>query len=609
MSALLPLLDFAVFFAYVFIPGAALGSTRIPVGVPRLLLGIATALGFEFALGFLGFVAGLPNGVTAAAMTVGVAVVIGARWRAIAECSRDRAVRHVVIGSLVFSAWAVGMLASVKTYSGGGWSVDWIEHWQRTEFFLHREPLETRFAVEYTLTSRPPLANLLIALWLEASDRSFASFQIFMTLLGSLITIPAVLLSRHFANRVRLAGDPEGAERLTWLLLMLSPVVAQNLTFSWTKLPTAFFVLTGLVFVLFALFGEEQPAGSLAGYRGGDDATRYGCAAAACLGLGVLTHYSAGPWAIAIACSVLAAVRQVPTPQKRTARGGAAFVLVFGAVLAPWVVWAGAHYGFSALASSTSTGGAWNAESMSERLLVALKNLFDSFVPFPLRGEPGDGLIIQSSELGRIRDVAFNVYQVNLPLSLGLSGLWTLIWFAVTRKQQRASVGAGAEDGTRGCRSGVSARRFWWVLLPLAAVLGIIVHTPRDEWGLAHICLQPLVVVGLAFAAAVLCAAPVNVRCMWVALAALDCALGMVLHLGLESWVLRPLVTASPDPWMYLRQLSHSAWVNANDKWALQLAFVSDRWPVPAWIIAVWLALCLAFVVMRIIRGRTAHQV
>ena len=69
------------------------------------------------------------------------------------------------------------------------------------------------------------------------------------------------------------------------LLFMLNPSVLENSTYAWTKLITVFFVLTGVYFFLPAL---------AAGSR------RRLAAAFVFLAAGLLAHYSAGPYAVAI---------------------------------------------------------------------------------------------------------------------------------------------------------------------------------------------------------------------------------------------------------------------------------------------------------------------
>jgi len=135
------------------------------------------------------------------------------------------------------------------------------------------------------------------------------------------------------AGVVALRGDPRilvaGVVVTVLLMLMLSPFVLQNATFAWTKLLTAFFVL---VAVAFYVRGLAQ-----------NDATRRTIAVGA-MAAALLTHYSAGPYAVglAIAQIVLLWSRRKERPMWRE------LVLQAGltaALLATWFAWSLVHYG------------------------------------------------------------------------------------------------------------------------------------------------------------------------------------------------------------------------------------------------------------------------
>ena len=97
-------------------------------------------------------------------------------------------------------AWAGLWL--VASYSGGGWTSDWFEHWERTQFFLDRWPLDTKFLGFGALPARPPLANLVTGALLAVTRQDFAHYQFFTTLLNSLAFLPAALLARRFDQRL-----------------------------------------------------------------------------------------------------------------------------------------------------------------------------------------------------------------------------------------------------------------------------------------------------------------------------------------------------------------------------------------------------------------------
>jgi hypothetical protein len=61
------------------------------------------------------------------------------------------------------------------------------------------------------------------------------------------------------------------------------------------------------------------------------------------------------------------------------------------------------------------------------------------------------------------------------------------------------------------------------------------VHGARDTWGLAHICLQPLVLAGLAALAARVAFLSRGWRWLLVAGAVIDGVFGLVLHFGVQN--------------------------------------------------------------------------
>lgn len=543
MPLVVTLWDLVLFSLATFGFGSAVAPRRGTDPLLRFAVGTVAALGFWFVGGFGGFVLGVSNRATAAFLALLAVLIVGWRHRCAAALWHEPIVREFAGSWLAFASWGLGLLALVRTYSGGGWAGDWAEHWQRAVFFLEREPLTTRFIGLYSLTARPPLVNLLVALGLEGSTSTFAHYQVFMTLFGTLVLLPAWILARRWSPA------PETGRWVT-LVLMLSPVVAQNLTFAWTKLPTAFFVLSAICVLL-------HPPG----------ATGIGKAATAgvCLGLGMVSHYSAGPWAVAIVVAIAVGRWRdwrSPALWRETAVFGAAFALVMGG----WLAWAGHHFGWAGALADNTSAQAWQAQSNLEKLAVIGRNLFATLVPFPLRGEPADGLIVQASRLGRLRDVAFNVYQISLLPACGLGGLW--IFASRLTKKPSTTITPLVPRVPTSC---------FYVGVPAAIVLGIAVHAQPDAWGLAHICLQPLVVIGLAGVAATLAEAAAGARIIWAMFASVDVLLGIALHFGLQSWALARWIAPSGEGAEWLGALNRFALRNAVDKARLQVKFFADE--------------------------------
>src|SRR4051794_5404739 len=64
-------------------------------------------------------------------------------WRDSRLLFRVARVRRVLAGYGFLLAWTLLVLAIIRSYSGGIWGGDWLEHFQRTLFFLHHFPKDT----------------------------------------------------------------------------------------------------------------------------------------------------------------------------------------------------------------------------------------------------------------------------------------------------------------------------------------------------------------------------------------------------------------------------------------------------------------------------------
>src|SRR5262249_11085827 len=171
--------------------------------------------------------------------------------------------------------WTLLALTIIRVYNGARWSGDWLEHFQRTLFFLDRFPKDTGIFGNYQLPARPPAENLLAAFFLaQVSDR-FELFHLVFASLHLLVSLPCCLALPMLARSRRFGVVPLVG------LFATSPILMQNATYTWTKLLAAFFVIAALVFYW-------------KGWRTGDSGRI--ALAFLCLAMGVLVHYSAGPY-------------------------------------------------------------------------------------------------------------------------------------------------------------------------------------------------------------------------------------------------------------------------------------------------------------------------
>jgi len=554
----------AVFLATV--PGLAWPLVRRLSLEPAEKLVAATALSLlgAYLAAWIIYVAGLPASAYWCLPLLGVSG-LGPHRRSFVATLRSPEARALAIGQTLVTAWCLGWLALVSTYSGGGWAADWFEHWERARFFIEGGAPETIFIGHATLTARPPLANVLVGAFATLVRLDFAVYQIASTLLASLVFLPAALFARRW-------GGPRAIALLV-VAAMLNPLFLQNATFAWTKLPAAFMALTGLHFFLRALTAARPQSDAML--------------AAALLAAGLLAHYSIGPYVVLLAAGWLVRTwsrRAEPDWWRATLAAG----LVGGGVLATWFAWSFFRYGTGGTLLANTTVLAADSSITGQLTRIAL-NLRDTVVPHVLRSFDSS-LIAQQGAWGALRDTWFQLYQVNLLFAFG-SVAWIALIVALVRAGREASA---------------AARRGWTLFVLGAVVLGVAVHGARDTWGLAHICLQPLVLLGLAALAAAWPRFSRGWRALLIAGASVDFLLGIALHfavqhLAYERWVGPPAFAA------WQSNASASAVMNMAAKLQHQLTFFGERLNAPASLVLVVLLALLSLAIARARIAATTH--
>jgi tetratricopeptide (TPR) repeat protein len=397
------------------------------------------------------------------------------------------------------------LLSVTRHYSGGDWSGDWLEHYQRAGFFVERWDYGMQFLEMYTLPARPPMMNLLVAYFLAHVGLQFDVLQLVFMFLNLLVYFPCVLLAGLLVRR--------GNQRI-WLIvafLAASPVFQENATYAWTKLLAGFFIVLSL-----ALY--------LRGWRRNDPARII--AAAASMAAALLVHYSAGPYALVLGLHYpFIFFRRKHRLLELLGSAGAVTAL-----LASWLAWSIVIYGPSV------TFGSNTAVTDAERLTLGgnvgkiAQNVFNTFIPHPLR--ISNDLFLahfgQPNEFGYVRDYCFLMYQTSLPLTMGIVGWAVAAWLTV--RQLR--------------RTSWSEFWFWVVFLVLIPLVGIAVHGASSKYGLSHICLQPLTMIGLT-----LLAAGYPLLAPWLRFAvagamAFDVAAGILLQFRMQMYVFRIVPSA-----------------------------------------------------------------
>ena len=459
---------------------------------------------------------------------------------------RNHHVRRAILATAAFAAWTMLLLSLVKNY-GGGWYGDWYEHYERSLFFLDHWPRDATFLEgRYTLPARPPMMNLLAAHLLAhvnvtGGDR-YAFFQAASMLLSALIVLPCTLVAGLLVRR--------GGGR-AWLLLAIlacNPMLVQNATFSWTRVPCAFYVILGICFYLRGW--HKRDPGRL-------------IMSVACLAAATAIHYSAVPYALALAAHYFVVVlrhRPTRTITREVVGGLVALTLILGS----WLAFSTVAYGPGATFAANSTVTDTARLTLAENLPKIARNVYFTLIPHGLRGVPTSMFSRGNTFLGYIRDYWFKIYQANLPLAVGVAGVIAVP--LLTMGQLRAAP--------------PSPRAFWIWLLAFTIPVSIAVHGTEDPWGLAHIGLQPLIYLGLTLLAAGFGA--LSRRLRWVVIVGLtiDFLQGVLLHFALQA---QPLHLDMTDPDRHAQSgLGLMPGLNYELKVASGVSFWADHIHVPA---------------------------
>jgi hypothetical protein len=371
--------------------------------------------------------------------------------------------------------------------------VDWLEHFHRCLFFLDHLPLETRLHGDYHVTARPPMMNLLGAYFLAQAGDDFALFQVTFAFLNLLPYLACALIARRLVRG--------GARSIAILAILCAacPMVIENATYTWTKLLSAFFVILGLDLYLAA--GSRKDAMRL-------------LAAGLAFAAGIVVHYSAVPFAAFVAVHHLVVTARERSGWTATARASAASLLL----LATWFGWAFRSYGLGPTLTSNTAVGDSKKLTAAGNVAKVFFNVVDTLVPHPLRA-PSMEWFRQESDAGYARDYFFLMFQTNAIVAIGsIAGVLALA--IAWRRLQAPTTPAG---------------RFWRLFVPVTAVIAVATHGSADVFGVAHVVLQPLLLLGVTLVAAAWPTASRAVRTAVILGIVIDFALGVALHHEIET--------------------------------------------------------------------------
>lgn len=274
-------------------------------------------------------------------------------------------------------------------YSGGLWSFDWWEHYQRSIFYLDKLPLSTHFG-PYLLTARPPVFNVVSFFFQSFIGRDFWQFQIISTLLNVTLLLPCYLLVKQFSQK-----KSAFLFAFVTLFFLLNPSFIIETTFTWSKAITASYVLLGLYCYLRFFITTTAS---------------YLFFTALFLGIGQLTHYSATPYIIIIFSHLLfKTVTTISVPWKKLG----IFTGIFFLTICSWYLWAIANFGLHETFFGNTTFQQ-NYSTVQQLLYKEINMTSKTLLPLL---SPGYMHYIntQSSLWVKIYDGTFAIYATTVP--------------------------------------------------------------------------------------------------------------------------------------------------------------------------------------------------
>ncbi len=383
------------------------------------------------------------------------------RFRDLRKLLSDHTVRLFLAGFGVCFIWTLLHNSLIRSLSGGIWSGDWEEHYNRALFFMELLPRGVLGIAGAAVPARPPLMNVVTSYFMGQVGRSFEIYQLTSLYLNTLVIFPIMLVlsavSRHFRRLLPL---------LLWLVL-LNPMALRNLTYPWTRMFTSFYLLLAISLYFVGRKKSDQ---------------HYMAVAFLFVTASVLSHYSAVPFAIFLGLHYLVSV--YPGRGRGRIKEFIGIAVPSLALALTWFASSIVHYGLSATFASntTATGGMHPAH--------IAQNFFSTLVPHPFRLAPGviDAWTATQGSLAYLREYFFLMYQTNIWVAIGTVGGVVAVW-------QAAKAWKSAHPEAR------PEVRLWVALFTFCFVLGVIVIPGQDPYGVAHICGQPLVLLTLIFLA------------------------------------------------------------------------------------------------------------
>lgn len=521
-------------------------SRRLPFSAgERLSANIAISLTLLYLIGFATYLSPLPWSAMWL-VTIVSAGFIGIYRYEIKSWWSDGPTRCIIVAWLFLCAWSLALALVIAQYAGGNWINDWIEHYQRVMFFLDKRPADYVLQSSYTFPARPPLVNAAIAAIQAQVGPGYPAFQILITIISTLAFFPLALFVLRFSK---------GWKPAVYLLavgLACNPMFTQNVTYSWTKLPAAIFILLAIY-----LYVEGW-------HR--DDRLRIICGFAA-IAAGVLAHWSAAPFLLFLAMHYSF---YLFWKRRRPVRELAAIMLAGFIVLTTWFGWAVYTYGLANAFRNPSSGSYVDPSKDVDVGSIASfpvvgDLLISTLVPFPLR----ESLPVSPvSSLDVFHTTIFVSYQSCILTAAGLGVLIALVVLGVLAVKRRVST--------------QWSMILFWLLLPVFVLMfSISTHVFSQPFGVAQLCMQSLVYLAIGLVVAKLRDLPRPFRILLIAAWLVELCVGVLLHFYMQSQEIEVTRVAAEGGGFRVspHELGRYATANALRKANAELTYLFDLLP------------------------------
>lgn len=511
-----------------FVPGYLFTrKSRLPEElklIQSISLSIMTIYLFAFLFYLLKF-NWLPYGLLSALFLISAIAMRGEIFKLFST----PAVKNILVSYAIFTLWVLILLLCIRNYSGGDWWGDWQEHYERSLFFKDHSPLDVKFIGTWMLPARPPLYNVVVSFFLKLLGSEFYIYQATSVMLNSLVFFGACSALYVYAKRRQI----KSANNLfiMTLLLCFNPSVVQNITFLWTRPLTTFFVIYSLALYVMAIMENNLCLRRLSYLN---------------MGLATLTHYSAVPYLFGIVLMDLYFMVTRRVSLKESMANAGIFLMAFST----WIIFSLYHYGHKVTFGSNSTVSDSSVFGVKQTMLIICGNLVNTFIPHSLRSESlfKNYLYSPDTIISYMRDYFFLTYQTNFFFLFGSFGWLIVLCFLV-----KSTIAMTKEGGTENAG-------LLWGFLVFVVTLGIAVQARPAPFGVAHICLQPIAILGLAYVAVNYVHCHRYVRCLLWIFVAIDLTAGILLQIWMEHYVNEVSEAATEIGYKFMADTDYAAY-------------------------------------------------